>query len=128
MRYRISEVKIGLEEYSDRERRLEHLERALRRRLRKSVGKSASALDIEDLEIIRESIDARRKPDVKAVYTLDFDCPQKLPLPAGGIREYEEEFRWVYESGGSARTAGGEKTSAAAEARPEEEAVSGASG
>lgn len=130
MRYRISEVKIGPEEYSDRERRMEHLERALRRRLRKSVGKSASALDLEDLEIIRESIDARRKPDVKAVYTLDFDCPQKLPLPAGGIREYEEEFRWVYESGGSARTAAEKEASVAAETetRAEEEAMSESSG
>ncbi len=86
MRYRISEIKIDAKEYADEPHRMEHIERALRKKLRKKFGgKSAK---ITNIEIIRESIDARHKPDVKAVYTLDFDCREKCSLPEGGIEEY----------------------------------------
>lgn len=102
VRYRISEIKIGPAEYADKAHRKEHIRRALNEKLRSRMRqkakqkKSGNGITAENIEIIRESIDARHKPDVKAVYTLDFDCGAKLPLPAGGIREYEEEFAWIY--------------------------------
>lgn len=86
VRYRISEIKIDAKEYADEPHRMEHIERALRKKLRKKSGGKSSK--ITNIEIIRESIDARHKPDVKAVYTLDFDCREKLSLPEGGIEEY----------------------------------------
>lgn len=54
----------------------------IRRRIR---GKR---VEIRDLEIIRESIDARKKPDVKLVYTVEFDCEEKLPFEEAKRREY----------------------------------------
>ncbi|MBQ9015573.1 MAG: NAD(FAD)-utilizing dehydrogenase [Firmicutes bacterium] len=95
MRYRISEVRIGAKQYADPDLRMNHIEKALRRKLRRlrsgsGRGKGAEPeISVSNIEIIRESIDARKKPDVKAVYTLDFDCPHKLPLPEGGRQEYE---------------------------------------
>ncbi|MBQ9060453.1 MAG: FAD-dependent oxidoreductase, partial [Firmicutes bacterium] len=74
---------------------MKHIEQALRRKVRK-LGRPSSRAEggsrspqISGIEIIRESIDARKKPDVKAVYTLDFDCPLDLPLPQGGRKEYQ---------------------------------------
>ena len=37
--------------------------------------------EIRDLKIVRRSIDARRKPDVFFVYSVDFSCSRKLKLP-----------------------------------------------
>ena len=95
MRYRISEIRISPKAYADREHLMDHLRRALLQQLhrkyrrKKDSGKTGkSAIRVSEIEIIRESIDARKKPDVKAVYTLDFDCPEKLPLPEGGREEY----------------------------------------
>ena len=60
MRYRINQIKLNIdEEHND-------LADSIRRKLRRKN------LKINDIEIIRESIDARRKPDIKLVYTLDF--------------------------------------------------------
>ena len=95
MRYRISEVRIDPDQYADGPNRKKYIEQALRRKLRKLHRRSGRGRTQEqgsgpsNIEIIRESIDARRKPDVKAVYTLDFDYPGQLPLPEGGRQEYE---------------------------------------
>ena len=56
------------------------LEAALCKEIRRKAG--VKAAKISNLEIIRESVDARRKPDVKLVYTVDFDCDEKLPFDA----------------------------------------------
>jgi len=89
VRYRISEIRIRPEEYADRDRRMDHIQRALERKLLKKYGgKHDPGFRIDGVEIIRESIDARKKPDLRAVYTLDFDCRRKLPLPPGGREEY----------------------------------------
>ena len=91
MRYRVSEVKISAAEYADRDHRMEHIRQALERALRKRCRRqthSHGSIPVSGIEIIRESIDARKKPDVKAVYTLDFDAAEGLPLPAGGVTEY----------------------------------------
>ena len=77
MRYRINQIKLNMnEDHSD-------LADAVRRKLRKKK------LEIYDIEIIRESVDARNKPDIRRVYTLDFSCDRKLPLEKGGKQEYE---------------------------------------
>ncbi len=92
MRYRISEVKISARQYADREHRMEHIEAALKRKLKKTGGRGNAAPEVSRVEIIRESIDARHKPDVMAVYTLDFDCPRKLRLPEGAPAGYNSRF------------------------------------
>ena len=46
---------------------------------------------ITNLKIVKESIDARRKNDIKLVYTLDFDFPEKLHLQQAKSVEY----KWV---------------------------------
>lgn len=82
MRYQISEIRLTPEEYVGRERRMSILEGKIRRKL----GKQDSSLEISDIRILKESIDARKKPQVYAVYTLAFACNRELPL-----RSWEEE-------------------------------------
>lgn len=77
MRYRISEIKLDVT-------RQEHeLPAAVRKKLKKKN------LKIQDLKIVKESIDARKKPDIKRVYTVEFSCDQKLPLKEAVKREYQ---------------------------------------
>lgn len=68
MRYRISQVKLNITDDKSM------LERAVVKRLGKR------RLRVRDIKIVRESIDARRKPDIKLVYTVDFSCDEKLNL------------------------------------------------
>lgn len=76
-RYRINQIKLNIGEGHDK------LAAAVCRRLKKP------GLKIYDIEIIRESVDARRKPDVKLVYTLDFSCNEKLKLPESHKKDYD---------------------------------------
>ena len=76
MRYRISEIKLNVTQQE------QDLPAAVRKKLRKKN------LEIYDLQIIKESIDARKKPDIKRVYTVEFSCDQKLPLKEAVKREY----------------------------------------
>ncbi len=41
-----------------------------------------------DITIVRESIDARRKPDIRLVYTVDFDSDADLPLDMAPTEVY----------------------------------------
>lgn len=75
-RYRISELKLDLDQSE------QDLEKAIRKKLKKRD------LAMYDLKIVRESIDARKKPDIKRVYTVEFSCDQKLPLKEAVKREY----------------------------------------
>ena len=77
MRYRISEIKLDIRQSQ------EELPTAVRKKIRKKD------LDIHDLKIIKESVDARKKPDIKKVYTLEFSCSQKLPLKEAAERRYQ---------------------------------------
>ncbi len=77
MRYRINQVKLDVGEDH------EALADAIRRKLKKP------SLDISELEIVKESVDARRKPDIKLIYTVDFSCPQKLRLDKAEKRDYD---------------------------------------
>lgn len=80
MRYRINQVKIDPNSVAAKgggissTRLIKELEREVKDR------NGDKSLEISGIEIIRESIDARKKPDVKLVYTLDFDCERELEL------------------------------------------------
>ncbi|MEI3519086.1 MAG: hypothetical protein V8R14_06880 [Clostridia bacterium] len=60
MRYRINQIRLGIDEEAA------DFAEVIRKKLRKPD------LVVSDIEIVKESVDARRKPDVKLVYTLDF--------------------------------------------------------
>lgn len=77
MRYRIHQIKLNVDE----ER--EDLEQAIRKKLKKQ------GLKIRDVVVVRESIDARRKPDIKIIYTVDFSCDEKLPLEIAVSKDYD---------------------------------------
>ncbi len=73
MYYQINEIRLTPEEYMDRENREKILERKIRKKLRLRG-------EIRDVKILRESIDARKKPEVRAVYSAAFSCEEKLQL------------------------------------------------
>ncbi len=66
--YRISQIKLGLEDNK------EDISSKISKKLK------ISEKDIEDITIIKESIDARNKKDIKLVYTVDFNCKKNLKL------------------------------------------------
>lgn len=70
-RYRMGQIRLKLGE--PKERIPEKIVRGLR-----GAGKG---LRPENLEIVRESVDARKKQDIRKVYTVDFSCDRKLNLP-----------------------------------------------
>ncbi|MBE6046313.1 MAG: NAD(FAD)-utilizing dehydrogenase [Clostridiales bacterium] len=88
MRYRLSQLKIDPRSTVGKD-----LEKLLEAAVRKEIGRStnrkeARSVKIDALEIIRESIDARKKPDVKLVYTVDFDCNEQLPFDEAKREQY----------------------------------------
>ncbi len=68
-RYRISGIRVPYDQAPD-----------FPKLIRKKLGGRYRKADIRDIEIARRSIDARRKPEVKFVYTLDFTSGSDLPL------------------------------------------------
>lgn len=78
MRYRINQIKTDIEESKD----------SLPGAIAKSLGRKN--LDVSDVRIVKESVDARRKPDIKLVYTLDFSCSETLDLAKAECKRYEE--------------------------------------
>ncbi len=77
MRYRIHQIKLNIDEGH------EGFEKAIKKKLKKN------GLVISDITIAKESIDARKKPDVKLVYSLDFSCEEKLPLDEAVVKDYD---------------------------------------
>lgn len=77
MRYRISQIKLNIDDD------IKILDKLILKKLKRRE------LKIDNLEIIKESIDARKKPDIKLVYTVDFDCDEKLPLDEAKPVSYE---------------------------------------
>lgn len=77
MRYRIHQIKLNIDD--------EHsvFEKAIKKKLKRRDIK------ISDITIAKESIDARKKPDVKLVYSLDFSCDEKLPLDEAKVQDYD---------------------------------------
>ena len=85
MRYRFSQLKLDPREAAGKNLK-ELLSAVLFQEIKRKTR--ISAPEIANLEIIRESIDARKKPYVKLVYTVDFDCAQKLPFDTVKQRQY----------------------------------------
>ena len=79
MRYRINQIKTDIEESKD------SLPGAIAKKSRQEKN-----LDVSDVRIVKESVDARRKPDIKLVYTLDFSCSETLDLAKAECKRYEE--------------------------------------
>ncbi len=79
-KYRISQIKLSLNEEKEQ----------IPQKICKKIGKM---IEIDSWEIVKESIDARRKLDIKRIYTIDFQCDENLNLPLPEKREisYEEE-------------------------------------
>lgn len=77
MRYRIHQIKLNIDD--------DHsvFEKAIKKKLKRRDIK------ISDITIAKESIDARKKPDVKLVYSLDFSCDEKLPLDEAKVQDYD---------------------------------------
>ena len=61
---------------------------ATKKQIAKALHGKADGISIENPEIVRESIDARKKPNVKMVYTVDFDYADELPFDRAFKREY----------------------------------------
>lgn len=77
MRYRIHQIKLNIgNDHSV-------FEKAIKKQLKRRD------LKISDITIVKQSIDARKKPDVKLVYSLDFACDDKLPLDEAVVRDYD---------------------------------------
>ena len=62
--YRISQIKLALDEPKA----------LLPKKIKKKLGNN---IDIKDYKIVKESIDARDKSDIRLVYTIDFDVEQR---------------------------------------------------
>lgn len=56
--------------------------------LKKKLEKKYS-VNISRWKIVRESVDARNKKDIRLVYTVDFDCDRKLNLKEAAEIKYE---------------------------------------
>ena len=81
IRYRLNQVKLGIDESVN----------VLPRRIAARYGKGhKDTIKIFDVEIIRDSIDARRKSDIKKVYTVDFSSDVKLDLPEAPDMSYKQ--------------------------------------
>ncbi|MDO4870107.1 MAG: NAD(FAD)-utilizing dehydrogenase [Bacillota bacterium] len=85
MRYRITQLKIRPGEGMD------ELVAAAQKKIAKALRCKSSRIHITNPQIIKESIDARKRPDVMMVYTLDFDYDGKLPLEEARVQEYRFE-------------------------------------
>lgn len=78
IRYRLSQVKLGIDESIN----------VIPKKIAKKYGNPA--MKVFDLEIVKESIDARKKNDIKKVYTIEFSTDMLLDLPEAKERKYDE--------------------------------------
>lgn len=96
MRYRLEQIKLNPQEIVSGPAGMKPLETAVDRELGRALARKGIHGDYhaEDIRIIKESVDARKKPDVKVVYTVEFACRGKnsdadrLPLPEASVRKY----------------------------------------
>lgn len=77
MRYRIHQIKLNI---GDDESTFEI---AIRKKLKRRDIK------ISDINIVKKSVDARKKPDIKLVYSFDFTSDKKLPLDEAPTKDYD---------------------------------------
>ncbi|MBC8568674.1 NAD(FAD)-utilizing dehydrogenase [Mogibacterium sp. NSJ-24] len=89
MRYRINQIKLNVGQSRD------DIPKAIRKKLRKPE------LKIYDMQIVKESVDARKKHDIRLVYTVDFSCREKLSLESPSNRDYDSMAKktgpWDYD-------------------------------
>lgn len=78
--YRISGIRTAIRD--DR--------KTIRKKIEKRIGKYGKGLKIQDITIVKESLDARDKKNITWVYTVDFRTEPKanLPLTEGGEQPY----------------------------------------
>ena len=82
MRYRIGQIKINPYDVAARGGGISErtLLRLLDEKIRMAAQTASGFQSIKNVEVIRESVDARRKRNVSLAYTVDFDCDTKLPF------------------------------------------------
>lgn len=78
IRYRMNQVKIGVDESPN----------IIPKKIARKLGDND--MRVMDVEIVKESIDARKKSDIKKVYTVDFSTDRVLDLPEAKPYIYEE--------------------------------------
>lgn len=78
--YRISEIKLRTDEDKS----------IIPKKIEKKLGKSLHGAKISAWNIVKESLDARDKQNIRWIYTVDFDTEPhiKLDLKEGGEPEY----------------------------------------
>ena len=72
--YRINQIKLGLEERTS----------SIPSKILKKIGKGQ--INITDYRIVKESIDARDKDQIKLVYTVDFDTDKDISKQAAKLK------------------------------------------
>jgi uncharacterized FAD-dependent dehydrogenase len=83
MKYIINNIRLGLDEGMD----------ILKGKAAKRLGTSCSSLS--GFRVVKESIDARRKPDIYLVYSVIAEIDGKARISSdGSIRELEENDEW----------------------------------
>ena len=85
MRYRIHQIKINVGTISDMDD-ISGKYRIIEKEIRQGFKRTKPV--IRNITIVRESIDARRKPDIRLVYTVDFDSDADLPLDKAPVEVY----------------------------------------
>lgn len=90
MRYRISEIRIDPRKVAAEGGGISGaaLERELDAKIRRKLSRRGTSIAVSNIEVIRESVDARKKPNVNLVYTVDFECEASLNLPLAETKEY----------------------------------------
>ena len=90
MRYRIGQIKINPYDVAARGGGISErtLLRLLDEKIRMAAQTASGFQSIKNVEVIRESVDARRKRNVSLVYTVDFDCDARLPFPEAVNKRY----------------------------------------
>jgi len=78
IRYRMSQIKLKIDESINN----------IPKRIVRQYG--YEGMRVFDVEIVKESIDARKKNDIKKVYTIEFSTNVKLDLPEAPDRRYQE--------------------------------------
>jgi uncharacterized FAD-dependent dehydrogenase len=78
IRYRMSQIKLKIDESIN----------VIPKRIVKKYG--YEGMRVFDVTIVKESIDARKKNDIKKVYTIDFSTNMKLDLPEAPEKIYAE--------------------------------------
>lgn len=74
--YRIGQIKLKV---SDNENfQVKKDEEQIKEKLEKMLSVGKSKVTIDKISIVRKSVDARQKPEIFKVYTVDFDTESEL--------------------------------------------------